>query len=107
MKKQVVIGVVGCGYWGPNLVRNFRSLPDCRLKTMCDLSEDRLEHLHSLYPEVQGQTSYDHLLNGDNLDAIVVATAARLHYPMAKASLQAGKHTFVEKPLACSSAECE
>ncbi len=107
MKKQVVIGVVGCGYWGPNLVRNFRSLPDCRLKSMCDLNEDRLAHLQSLYPEVQGQTSYDHLLNGDNLDAIVVATAPRLHYPMAKASLEAGKHTLVEKPLACSSAECE
>jgi len=88
-------------------VRNLRSLSDCRLKTVCDLSEDRLRHLRSLYPEVQGHTSYDHLLNGDNLDAIVVATAARLHYPMAKASLQAGKHTLVEKPLACSSAECE
>jgi predicted dehydrogenase len=107
MKNQVNIGVVGCGYWGPNLVRNFRSLPECRLRTMCDISEDRLQHLRSLYPEVQGHTSYDHLLNGDNLDAIAVATAPRLHYPMAKASLQAGKHTLVEKPLACSSAECE
>ena len=107
MRNQVNIGVVGCGYWGPNLVRNFRSLPDCRLKSMCDLSEDRLRHLRSLYPEVQGDTSYDHLLNGANLDAIVVATATRLHFPMAKASLLAGKHTLVEKPLACSSAECE
>ena len=58
MRNQVNIGVVGCGYWGPNLVRNFRSLPDCRLKSMCDLSEDRLRHLRSLYPEVQGDTSY-------------------------------------------------
>jgi predicted dehydrogenase len=74
---------------------------------MCDISEDRLQHLRSLYPEVQGHASYDHLLNGDNLDAIAVATAPRLHYPMAKASLLAGKHTLVEKPLACSSAECE
>jgi len=107
MKKPINVGVVGCGYWGPNLVRNFRSLPDCCLKTMCDLSEDRLQHLRSLYPEVEGETSYDHLLNGSNLGAIVVATATRLHYPMAKASLLAGKHTLVEKPLACSSAECE
>jgi len=107
MKNQLNVGVVGCGYWGPNLVRNFRSLPDCRLKTMCDLSEDRLQHLQSLYPEVQGRTNFDHLLNGDNLEAIVVATAVRLHFPLAKASIEAGKHTLVEKPLASSSAECE
>jgi len=107
MKNQLSVGVVGCGYWGPNLVRNFRSLPDCRLRMMCDLSVDRLGHLRSLYPEVEGETNYDHMLNGANLDAIVVATATRLHFPMAKASLLAGKHTLVEKPLAWSSAECE
>ncbi|HUL52557.1 MAG TPA: Gfo/Idh/MocA family oxidoreductase [Opitutaceae bacterium] len=107
MRNQVNVGVVGCGYWGPNLVRNFRSLPDCCLKIMCDVSEDRLRHLRALYPEVEGHTSYDHLLNGANLDAVVVATATRLHFPMAKASLLAGKHTLVEKPLAFSSAECE
>ena len=107
MKNQLNVGVVGCGYWGPNLVRNFRSLPDCSLKMMCDLSEDRLRHLRSLYPEVEGETQYDHMLNGANLDAIVVATATRLHFPMAKASLLSGKLTLVEKPLALSSAECE
>ncbi len=107
MKKQINVGVVGCGYWGPNLIRNFRSLPECQLKTMCDLSRDRLHHLRSLYPEVEGETQYEHLLNGASLDAIVVATAVRLHYPMAKASLLAGKHTLVEKPLASSTAECE
>ena len=107
MKKQISVGVVGCGYWGPNLIRNFRSLPDCQLKMMCDLSRDRLHHLRTLYPEVEGETQYDHLLNGASLDAIVVATAVRLHYPMAKASLLAGKHTLIEKPLACSTAECE
>ncbi len=107
MKKPITVGVVGCGYWGPNLVRNFRSLPDCHLKMMCDLSQDRLAHLRSLYPDVEGETKYEHLLNGAGLDAIVVATAVRLHFPMAKASLLAGKHTLIEKPLACSTAECE
>ena len=107
MKHPTNIGVVGCGYWGPNLVRNFRSLQGCSMKMMCDLSEDRLKHMRSLYPEVAAETKYDHLLNGANLDAIVVATAARFHFPMAKASLLAGKHTMVEKPLACSTAECE
>jgi predicted dehydrogenase len=107
MKKQIKIGVVGCGYWGPNLVRNFRSLPDCNLDMMCDISEQRLTHLRSLYPEVKGEQKFEHLLNGAGLDAIVIATAVRMHYPMAKASLLAGKHTFIEKPMATSSAECE
>src|SRR5437899_12325783 len=107
MTKQIKVGVVGCGSWGPNLVRNFRSLPDCSIGMMCDLSEQRLKHLRSLYPEVVGETNFDHLLNGAGLDAIVIATAVRMHYPMAKASLLAGKHTFIEKPMATSSRECE
>ncbi|MGH7941989.1 MAG: Gfo/Idh/MocA family protein [Limisphaerales bacterium] len=108
MKKQEIkIGVIGCGYWGPNLVRNLRSLPDCSLKMMSDLSEQRLAHLRTLYPEVEGVIDYRHLLNGSGLDAIVVATAVKSHFPLAKASLAAGKHTFIEKPMALSSAECE
>ncbi|MCX6899490.1 MAG: Gfo/Idh/MocA family oxidoreductase [Verrucomicrobia bacterium] len=107
MTKQIKVGVVGCGYWGPNLIRNFRSLPDCSLKTMCDTSEHRLKHLRSLYPEVEGLTDYDRMLDGSSLDAVVIATSVKLHYPMAKASLLAGKHTFIEKPMARSSHECE
>ncbi len=107
MTKQIKVGVVGCGYWGPNLVRNFRSLPDCNLRLMCDISESRLKHLRSLYPEVEGVTDFDHVLNGAGLDAVVIATAVRLHFPMAKAALLAGKHTFIEKPMAASAAECE
>src|SRR5947207_179080 len=107
MSKPIKVGVVGCGYWGPNLIRNFRALPDCNLKLMCDLSQDRLKHLRALYPEVKGETDFNHMLNGAGLDAVVIATAVKLHYPMAKAALLAGKHTFIEKPMAFSSAECE
>jgi predicted dehydrogenase len=108
MKKQAInVGVIGCGYWGPNLVRNFRSLADCNLKMMSDLNEQRLAHLKTLYPEVEGVTDFRRLLNGSDLDAIVVATAVKTHFPLAKASLSAGKHTFIEKPMALSSAECE
>ena len=107
MNKPTTIGVVGCGYWGPNLVRNFRSVPECQMKLMCDISEDRLKHLRSLYPDVEADTRFDHMLNGAALDAMVIATAVKHHYPMAKASLLAGKHTLIEKPMACSSAECE
>ena len=107
MNKQLSVGVVGCGYWGPNLVRNFRSLPDCRLKSICDVSEDRLRHLKGLYPDVEAETKYDTLLNDPALNAIVIATSVKYHFPMAKASLLAGKHTFIEKPLASSLAQCE
>jgi predicted dehydrogenase len=107
MTKQIKIGVVGCGYWGPNLIRNFRSLPDCNLKVMCDLDMERLNHLSTLYPEVEGTDDFKHMLNGIGLDGVVIATAVRSHFSMAKASLLAGKHVFIEKPMASSSAECE
>src|SRR4030095_8664540 len=107
MKDPIAVGVVGCGYWGPNHIRNFRSLPDCNLKAMCDMNEARLKHLKALYPEVEGVTSYEHMLNGMNLDAVVVATSVKHHFSLAKASLLAGKHTLIEKPMASSSAECE
>ena len=107
MARQIKVGVVGCGYWGPNLVRNFRSLADCRLKLMCDISEARLAHVRSLYPEVEGEVDFKHMLNGAGLDAVVIATSVKMHYPMAKASLLAGKHTFIEKPMAATSHECE
>ena len=98
---------MGCGYWGPNLIRNFRSLPDCSLEMMCDVSENRLAHLKVLYPEVEGETNYNHMLNGVGLDAVIIATSVKSHYPMARASLLSGKHTFIEKPMAASSQECE
>jgi predicted dehydrogenase len=63
-KKPIAVGVVGCGYWGPNLVRNFKGLSNCNLNAMCDLNEARLRHMRSLYPDVEGTTDYDHMLNG-------------------------------------------
>ena len=107
MKKPIVVGVVGCGYWGPNLVRNLKGLSNCNLRAMCDTSEARLAHLRGLYSDVEGVTDYEHLLNGVGLDAVVVATPVKHHFSLAKASLLAGKHTFVEKPMASSTAECE
>jgi predicted dehydrogenase len=107
MSKKIKVGVAGCGYWGPNLIRNFRALPDCNLKMMCDLSTARLKHLKTLYPEVEGATDYKHMLNGINLDAVVIATNVKTHFPLAKAALLAGKHTFIEKPMAASVEHCE
>ena len=107
MNRRIKVGVAGCGYWGPNLIRNFRSLADCELTAMCDLSQERLAHLNLLYPEVRALTDYNEMLNDTGVDAVVIATAVKFHFPMAKASLLAGKHTFIEKPMAASSAQCE
>lgn len=107
MKKHINVAVVGCGYWGPNLMRNLRSLPDCRLVVMCDLNNERIRHLQTLYPEVEGETDFKRIVARTDLDAVVIATAVRLHYPMAKACLESGKHVLIEKPMAASTAECE
>jgi predicted dehydrogenase len=74
---------------------------------MCDASEARLRHMRSLYSDVEGVRDFEHMLNGVGLDAVVIATPVKYHHSLAKASLLAGKHTFIEKPMAASSAECE
>jgi predicted dehydrogenase len=88
------------------LARNFHSLPDCRLRAVCDVDVARLKHMKSLYPEVQLFDDYAQFLQRARVDAVIIATSVGLHWPMAKASLQAGKHTFVEKPLAAQSEHC-
>jgi predicted dehydrogenase len=105
-KSHINVGVVGCGYWGPNLIRNFRALTDCHLRVMCDADVLRLNHLKQGYPEVHAETNFQQFLNEHHLDAVAIATPVRFHYEMAKASLLAGKHTFIEKPMAASSAQC-
>src|ERR1044071_7723101 len=82
MKKNIEIGVVGCGYWGPNLVRNLRQAQDCQLKVLCDVSEQRLNHLGRLYPEVSTTRRFEDLLTNPELDAIVIATPVRFHFEM-------------------------
>jgi predicted dehydrogenase len=74
---------------------------------MCDVNETRLKHMRAVYPAVEGMTDHHQFLNGIDLDAVVIATPVKHHFPLAKASLLAGKHTLIEKPMAASSAECE
>ena len=105
--KPLNVGVVGCGYWGPNLIRNLRQLSDCHLLLVCDTSPQRLAHMRKTYPDVEGTDNFEALVNGHDLDAVLIATPVRFHYPMARASLLACKHTFIEKPMASSAAECE
>jgi predicted dehydrogenase len=106
MNQRTSIGVIGCGYWGPNLIRNFSGLPGASMQSICDLNADRLRHLKTLYPDVEVTTDYRTLLTPDGPEAIAVAVPVKYHYSVAKECLLAGKHVLVEKPLASSSQEC-
>ena len=105
--KPIQVGVVGCGYWGPNLIRNFRSLRDCALKAVCDMDQKRLSHMKRLYPEIETYTSFEEFLAKGGVDAVAVATPVRYHHPLALACLKAAKHTFIEKPMASTGAQCQ
>jgi predicted dehydrogenase len=100
------VGVIGCGYWGPKLARNFHDVPDVALQWVSDLRQDRLDHLVGLYPQVQATRDYRDLLASD-IDAVVIATPVSTHHCLALEALRAGKHVLVEKPIAASMAEAE
>jgi predicted dehydrogenase len=103
--ERLAVGVVGLGYWGPNLARNFAALDGCELRWCCDRAEDRLGRWRSAFPGALFTSKLDDLLADDGLDAVVVATDVPSHAPIALAALGAGKHCFVEKPLSRSSAD--
>jgi predicted dehydrogenase len=102
---RISVGVVGLGYWGPNLVRNLHELEDAHVAWICDARTDRLEKIGRRYPAVRTTTSYDDVLEDEELDAVVIATPVSSHYGLGAAALRAGKHVFIEKPLAASSNE--
>jgi predicted dehydrogenase len=99
------VGVVGYGYWGPNLVRNFGECGGSRVVALSDLRRERLAQACDRYPALRTTTDYQDLLADPAIDAIVVATPVVTHYPLAMAAIEAGKHVLVEKPLALSVAE--
>jgi predicted dehydrogenase len=103
--KQPRIGVVGLGYWGPNLVRNFDELAE--LAWLCDLDESLRERFATRYPNAKVTANYQDLLDDETLDAVVVATPVPTHYALAKQALAAGKHVLVEKPPAMHAAEMD
>jgi predicted dehydrogenase len=101
------IGVVGLGYWGPNLARNFDRLPGAELRWICDQSQEARERFAPAFREARVSGDVDELLGDPELDAVVIATHVPSHAPLALRALAAGKHVFVEKPLAYSVAEAE
>ena len=98
----VRVAVVGLGYWGPQLVRNLYESPDAELAVICDARPEALAQIARRYPGVRQTTDFAQVLADPRIEAVVLATPISTHYPLARAALEAGKHTFVEKPLAGS-----
>ncbi len=103
---MINVGIIGYGYWGPNLVRNFFGQKDCVIKSVADARPNRLELLAKAYPSVQGVLNADDILNDPAIDAVVIATPVFTHFPLAQKALQNGKHVLLEKPMASSVQEC-
>jgi len=100
------MGVIGCGYWGPNLIRNITKIKDCRLVAIADQRQDRLDSVKHLNSEMTTTTDTKQLVESDSIDAVVIATPISTHFELAKACLQNGKHVFIEKPITTTSAQC-
>jgi predicted dehydrogenase len=99
------IAIVGCGYWGQNLIRNFADIQEVEVKAVCDCDRTALARMKRRFPSVELKSDYDDVITDTRIDAVVVATPVSTHYPFARKALLAGKHVLVEKPLATSSAQ--
>ena len=107
MRRAASIGIVGLGYWGPNLARSFAALPDAKIAWLCDANPEARRRAAVRYPEARVTESYDDLLGDESLDAVVIATPPTTHGALALAALRANKHVFVEKPLTLDAAEAD
>ncbi len=96
---MIRVGVIGYGYWGPNIVRNFHRTPGCRVEMVCDKSPKMLERLSQAYPEIKGTTNCADVCSSPDVDAVAVVTPVWTHYELTKKALENGKHVFVEKPF--------
>jgi len=104
---MIRVGVIGYGYWGPNLVRNFMAAPGSAVVAVCDRLEQRLVPLKKLYPGLKTYSDANELINDTSVDVVVISTPVSSHFDLALAALNAGKHVLVEKPLAADSRAAE
>src|SRR6266545_7996187 len=102
---MISVAVIGHGYWGPNLVRNFAEQPDVRVSWVTDLRSERLTPVTARYPTAKVSTDYRDAINDPSVDAVVIATPVSTHFTLGMAALQAGKHVLLEKPLASTADE--
>jgi predicted dehydrogenase len=103
MRNYINIGIIGYGYWGPNLVRNFSDISEARVKVVSDFKSELLAKVQVRYPSVQTTTNCQDIFNDPGVDAVVIATPVSTHFDLALAALKAGKHVMVEKPITTTS----
>jgi predicted dehydrogenase len=101
------LGVIGYGYWGPNIVRNFLSQPDCRVRVICDKNPETVAQVSSRHPAVDTTANPDDVISSPAIDAVAIVTPVSTHYDLARKALENGKHVFVEKPFTATSAQAE
>jgi predicted dehydrogenase len=104
---MIRVGVIGYGYWGPNIVRNFQQTEGSRVVAVCDKSDKSMRRAQQAYPELRVSSNADDLLTATDIDAIAVVTPVWTHFELAKKALENGKHVFVEKPFTSSTAQAE
>ncbi len=104
---MINVGIIGYGYWGPNLVRNFFAAKDCTVKKVADARQERLEQLRKVYPTIEGVTDAESILSDPAIDAVVIATPVFSHFKLAEKALNSGKHVLLEKPMTSSVQEAE
>lgn len=104
---MIKAGVIGYGYWGPNIVRNFVGQPGCQVTAVCDRSPEALARVASLYPAINLTSDPDEILTSPEIDVVAVVTPVATHYEFARRALENGKHVFVEKPLTSTAREAE
>lgn len=104
---MIEVAVIGVGYWGPNLLRNLYETRRCRRIVACDLNIERLERIKSRYPTIETHSDFSKVLAESAIDAVIIATPVSTHAEFTKAALAAGKHVFIEKPMAATSEEAE
>lgn len=104
---MIKVAIIGFGYWGPNLVRNFNLTHDCSVTWVLDLDKSRLEKVQNLYPQIKTTTDYKDILTDLAVDAVIIATPVHTHFQLAKQAFAAGKHVLLEKPMCSSRNEAE
>jgi predicted dehydrogenase len=104
---MIRVGVIGYGYWGPNIVRNFHRVPGCKVQIACDKSQQMLERVAEAYPDIKSTTDCGEVFSSPEVDAVAVVTPVWTHYELARSALDHGKHVFVEKPFTSDTRQAE
>ena len=104
---MIRVGIIGYGYWGPQIARNFRGVEDCEVSVICDQNPAALRRVQRAYPDVHTTCDVSEVLCSPDIDAVAVITPVWTHFDLARTALQNGKHVFVEKPFTSTAAQAE